>query len=197
VTDGQETIVGRTRPRIQASLLGMILFISSEVIFFGSLFGAYFTIRGRAGTWPPEGTPEMSLIAPLIFSAALISSSYTVHRASAAIKRGDRNGLGTWLAATIALGGIFLAGQGWEYSHLVAEGFEMDFNVFATLFFTMTGFHGLHVFGGLVALLIVLAKARRGDFSAERHGGVEAAAYYWHFVDAVWVFLFTVLYVLR
>ncbi|HVM35277.1 MAG TPA: heme-copper oxidase subunit III [Actinomycetota bacterium] len=183
--------------RIEAPLLGMLLFISSEVMFFGALFGAYFSLRGRADTWPPSGTPEADLLLPGAFTLFLLASSATQHLALHAIRRGDRNGLVRWLAITLGLGAIFLAGQGYEYSELAGDGFVIGTNAFASLFFTMTGFHGLHVFAGLCALAIALGKARRNDFSAERHGGVEAVSYYWHFVDVVWVFLFATVYIIR
>jgi len=113
-----------------------------------------------------------------------------------AIRRGDRDGLVRWTAITIALGVVFLLGQGLEYSELFDEGFTIGTNVFGTLFFTMTGFHGLHVAGGLLMLAIVGAKARMGHLTADHHGPAEAVGYYWHFVDVVWLFLFLVLYIL-
>lgn len=169
----------------------MILFIASEVMFFGGLFGAYFTIRARADQWPPAGTPEIEILVTIVLTIVLASSSVTQHLAVLAIKRDDRSGLARWIGATILLGVAFLVGQGFEYSRL---GFVPSDNIFATLFFTITGAHGLHVLGGLVILTIVMLQARR--FSAEHHGHVEAATLYWHFVDAVWIFVFTALYLL-
>src|ERR687891_259091 len=145
------------------TLLGMLLFISSELMFFGGLFGAYGTIRAATGEWPPPGSPDLPVLRTALFS----------------------------------LGVVFLAGQGFEYRELWSEGFGISTNVFTTLFFTMTGFHGLHVLGGLLALALVAAGARRGEFSPHRLGPVEAVSYYWHFVDVVWVLLFTVLYIIR
>jgi cytochrome c oxidase subunit III len=181
---------------VPAPLLGMLLFVSSELMFFGALFGAYFTLRARTATWPPAGTPELDAGLAAFFTLFLVASSATQHAAVTAARRGDRRATARLLAATIALGSLFLAGQGYEYASLAEDGFRVGSNVFATLFFTMTGFHGLHVFGGLCALLLVLANARRGDLPAADHGPIEAVSVYWHFVDVVWLFLFSLLYLL-
>jgi cytochrome c oxidase subunit III len=193
---GTGTIAASAERRTPSSLLGMVIFITSELMFFGALFGAYFTIRAQAGDWPPEGTPHIDAVRTAIFTIFLVSSSFTQHLGVVAIRRGDRDGLVRWTAITILLGVVFLLGQGLEYSELFDEGFTIGTNVFGTLFFTMTGFHGLHVAGGLLMLAIVGAKGRMGHFTAERHGPAEAVGYYWHFVDVVWLFLFLVLYLL-
>ena len=181
-------------PGFPGSLLGMLLFISSEVMFFASLFGAYFTLRAAAAEWPPPGSPEIAVLRTALFTAFLLSSSATVQRAVTAARRGNRAETVRWLLLTMSLGVVFLAGQAWEYAELSADGFDLSTNVFVTLFFTMTGFHGLHVIGGLIAMAIVATSARRGYLSG--HGPVEAVSYYWHFVDVVWVVLFATLYLL-
>lgn len=188
---------GHPERRVPGTLLGMTLFISSEVMFFGSLFGAYFTIRGNAQTWPPPGSADIDPLRTGLFSIALIGSSVTQQLGVMAIKKDDTRGLVRWTTITIALGAIFLLNQVFEYSSLAAEGFTVSTNVFSTLFFTMTGFHGLHVLGGLIVLGLVVSKARGKSLSSSRHGPAEAAGYYWHFVDVVWIFLFSVLYLLR
>lgn len=182
---------------LQSSLLGMILFITSEIMFFGALFGSYFTIRATAGSWPPAGTPEIGPLPTAFFTVALVASSLTQHLGVIAIRKGDRAGLTRWTGVTIGLGAVFLAGQGLEYATLAGEGFRLGSNVFATLFFTMTGFHGLHVLAGLAALAIVAVKSARGHLSRHRHGAAEAVGYYWHFVDVVWIGLFATLYLLQ
>jgi cytochrome c oxidase subunit 3 len=187
----------RVAPRVPGALLGMMLFISSEVMFFGGLFGAYFTLRSAAGSWPPAGTPDLNPLLPGFFSAFLIASSFTQHAAGTAARRADRAGLLRWVSITIALGVVFLAGQALEYSKLISDGFTLGTNVYGTLFFTMTGFHGLHVLAGLAALVIVVVKARAGDFDRGHIGPVEAVTAYWHFVDVVWILLFSTLYLLR
>ena len=155
----------------------MTLFVSSEVMFFGGLFAAYFVLRGAAGEWPPAGSVETSLLLPALLTVCLLASSLTVHAGR--------------LGATIALGALFLAGQAWEYAQLSAEGLAASTDVFATLFFTITGFHGLHVAVCLVMLATV--RSRRDRYG---RGPAEAVACYWHFVDAVWVLVFLTLYVL-
>ncbi len=166
--------------RVPPSLMGMTLFVSSEVMFFGGLFAAYFMLRGTHGEWPPPGSAETSLVLPGLLTVCLLASSLTVHA--------GRPG------PTIALGALFLAGQAYEYAQLSAEGIAASTDVFATLFFTITGFHGLHVAVGLVMLVTVWL--RRGRY-ASRPSPAEAVSYYWHFVDAVWVLVFLTLYVLR
>jgi cytochrome c oxidase subunit 3 len=156
----------------------MTLFVSSEVMFFGGLFAAYFMLRGAAGEWPPPGSVETSLVLPALLTVCLLASSVTVHAGR--------------VGATIALGALFLAGQAYDYAELSAQGLAASTDVFATLFFTITGFHGLHVAVGLVMLATV--GLRREQAAG---GPAEAVAYYWHFVDAVWVLVFLTLYVLR
>jgi cytochrome c oxidase subunit 3 len=182
---------------VPGPLLGMLLFISSEVMFFGSLFGAYFTVRAAAETWPTLGSPNLALLRPALFSAFLLASSVTMQLGVGAARRHNRRGLVGWLAVTIALGAIFLLGQAWEYAKLTNEGFTLATNVFGTTFFTMTGFHGLHVLGGLGAIGLIAAAARREGYGAGRIGPVEAVSYYWHFVDVIWILLFATIYVLR
>ncbi|HEX2049701.1 MAG TPA: heme-copper oxidase subunit III [Actinomycetota bacterium] len=181
---------------VPSSLLGMTLFIASELVFFGGLFGAYATLRAQAGTWPPDGTPEIDALRAGAFTVLLLASSATQGRAARASARGDRRALVRWLAATLALGVAFLAGQASEYATLAGEGFGVASNQFGALFFTMTGAHGLHVAIGLVMIAVVLALAR-GRGPAPGHGAVEAVSYYWHFVDVVWIGLFSVLYLAR
>lgn len=190
-------VEGVRERRMPGALLGMMLFIASELMFFGSLFGAYFTIRAATDPWPPPGTAEIAVLRTAFFSLFLIASSFTIQRAVTVLRTDDVAGTMRWLVITITLGLVFLGGQAWEYSELVGEDFVISTNQFATLFFTMTGFHGLHVAGGLVAIGVVYASARGGRISAARHGTAEAVSYYWHFVDVVWIFLFVTLYVLE
>ncbi|HEV2755823.1 MAG TPA: heme-copper oxidase subunit III [Actinomycetota bacterium] len=180
--------------RVPPSLLGMTLFVSSEVMFFGALFASYFMLRGTTEPWPPSGSIETSLLLPGAMTACLLASSGTVHAGVAAFAAGRREAAARWLGATIVLGTVFLAGQLYEYAELAREGFAASSDVFSTLFFTITGFHGLHVAIGLVMLVTVwLRLGRYGD----KTGPAEGAAYYWHFVDGVWVLVFLTLYVAR
>jgi len=177
-------------------LVGMLLFLSSEVMFFGGLFATYFSARASfAGAWgPPPGAPELEILpVPLPITLILLTSSLTMHWALRAIGRGDSGRLRLWLVVTLGLGLLFLAGQVYDYTTL---GFGISDGVYGTVFYTLTGFHGAHVFGGVVGLSILTARAGQGQFSARNHVAVEAVSYYWHFVDLVWVALFTTLYLL-
>jgi cytochrome c oxidase subunit 3 len=178
------------------ALVGMLLFIASEVMFFGGLFATYFNARATtAGAWgPPEGAHELDLPLAAVLTAILVASSFTMQFGVWAIRRGDTGKLKLWTGITLVLGLLFLGGQLYDYTVL---GFGIGDGVFATVFYTLTGFHGAHVFGGAVGLTIVLARAMRGQFSARNHVAVEAVSMYWHFVDVVWIGVFSVIYLLR
>jgi cytochrome c oxidase subunit 3 len=183
---------------ISSSLLGMVLFIASEVMFFGGLFGAYFTIRSAATVWPPEGTEaHLETWYAAILTTILVSSSVTMQFGVWAIRRNDQRKLMLWLAVSLLLGLCFLGGQAYEYSKLIGEGLTLSSGVFGSTFYTLTGFHGAHVAGGAAFILIVLLRARSGQFTARYHDTVEMASYYWHFVDVVWLGLFSTMYLLR
>ncbi len=178
-------------------LLGMLLFIASEVMFFGGLFAAYFNSRAtHQGEWgPPTSAPPLEVLPiALPITIILISSSFTMQLAVWAIRRGDQARMRFWIGVTLALGVVFLAGQLYDYSQL---GFGIGDGIFGTTFYTLTGFHGAHVFGGAIGLTILLARGMQGQFSQRNHVAVEAISMYWHFVDVVWIALFTTLYFLR
>lgn len=176
-------------------VLGVIVFLIAEAMIFLGLFTAYLTFRAVTPTWPPEGTPELELLLPGVNTIILIASSFVIHNADTAIKKNDVKGLRTWFGITIAMGVVFLIGQLYEYYHLE---FGLTTNLFASTFYVLTGFHGLHVFFGLVLMLGVLWRSRKpGYYSSTSHFGVEAAEIYWHFVDVVWIVLFILLYLLK
>jgi cytochrome c oxidase subunit III len=175
-------------------LLAVKLAILSEVMLFGALFAAYFVIRGESSGWPPSGHLERpELLLPGLNSILLISSSVTMQLAVRAAGVGDRSRILRWLGLTLLLGGVFLVIQGYEFS---SNGFGLDAGVFGSTFYILTGFHGAHVLAGLVLIAIVANRARLGLVSAEHHTALEGTSYYWHFVDVVWLFLFSTLYVL-
>ena len=182
---------------ISSSLLGMVLFIASEVMFFGGLFGAYFTIRSAAPEWPPPDTPHLSAPYAAILTAILVTSSVTMQFGVWAIRKNNQRRLILWLAVSLLLGAIFLAMQALEYANLIEEGMTLSSGVFGSTFYTLTGFHGAHVAGGAAFILIVLLRARSGQFTARYHDTVEMASYYWHFVDVVWIGLFSTIYLLQ
>jgi cytochrome c oxidase subunit 3 len=174
-------------------LLGVKLGILSEVMLFGALFAAYFVIRSESGGWPPDGQERPELILPGLNTLLLLSSSVTMQWAVRSIGRGTVATMRRALRVTLLLGSIFILVQGYEFA---TNGFGLDAGVFGSTFYTLTGFHGAHVLAGLGFMAIVATRARHGLISAEHHTAVEAASYYWHFVDAVWVVLFSTLYVL-
>jgi cytochrome c oxidase subunit 3 len=187
----------RRRDPMPASLLGVILFVASECVFFAALFGAYFTVRSIAGNdWPPAGISEGLHAWPLpaIATTFLVLSSVTMQFAIWAIRRGDRPTMLRFLKITLVLGIVFLGMQAYDYSTL---GFSISDTVYGTTFFTMTGFHGAHVAGGVVFIYLMLARGWSGQLTREDHTGLEAAAIYWHFVDIVWIGLFCTLYLLK
>jgi cytochrome c oxidase subunit III len=172
---------------------GILAMIASEVIFFANLIIGYLYLRVRAGQWPPEGIEPLELLLPTINTAILLSSALPMHGAHLAIRRGDRKGMKLGLILTAILGATFISGQAWEYTHAP---FSLKSGTFGSTFFTLTGFHGLHVVVGIILIVICYVRAMRGSFNQEHHFAVEAATMYWHFVDAVWIILFAALYLL-
>ena len=179
-------------------VLGMLLFITSEVMFFGGLFAAYFSVRANAQQWPPDEFSHTLQILPLVGPATilLISSSFTCQFAVWAIRRDDRTAFLRNMTVTVALGVIFLLMQATDYTVLGAEGLTLSSGTFGTTYYTLTGFHGAHVFGGVIMLSVVLYRGMAGQFSSRHHDAVEGASLYWHFVDVVWILLFSLLYLL-
>lgn len=180
---------------VSSGMLGMVLFIASEIMFFAGLFGAYFFLRSQADEWPPTGFESLEIPFPLVNTIILLASGVTVHYAVLALRRDHRHGPTGFIfltGLTILLGTIFILGQVYEYNELP---FGIEDGTFPSLFFVMTGFHGAHVIGGLGMLAFIFVRALQGDFSSRNHLAVEATTAYWHFVDVVWVILFVVLYV--
>lgn len=176
--------------------LGILAFLGTEAIFFGLLILSYIYFRATDNSAPNAKVLEPNFFRTLIFSLCLFASSATVVFAERALKRGNRRGLIIWLLVTVLLGAIFLSGQVWEYTDLFKENIYPSRNTFGTSFFTMTGFHGLHVFGGLVMLSILTGLATIGDFKGPHSAAVTCVSWYWHFVDMVWVVIFSLVYVL-
>lgn len=175
-------------------MFGLVVFLIAEGMIFVGMFGAYLAFRSILPVWPPAGTPELELLLPGVNTIILISSSFVMHKGDTAIKNNDVKGMRTWLAITAAMGAIFLTGQIYEYTHLE---FGLTTNLFASAFYVLTGFHGLHVTIGVLAILSVLWRSRTpGHYSNQKHFGIEAAELYWHFVDVIWIILFGLLYLL-
>ncbi len=179
--------------RVEPPLLGMLLFIISEVMVFGAFFTAYFFIRIANGDpWPAHGTTLPVGVAGMN-TAILISSSFTIHWAEQAIKKGNHFGLKAGMLVTFLLGCSFLFIQINEYANI---GFAPQDAAQQTIFYSLTGLHGAHVFIGLLLLLFVTIRAFRGHYSPEEHRGVEVPGIYWHFVDIMWIVVYTTVYIL-
>ena len=195
--DRPDPVVGEDTSEIESpdkTKTGILTFIVSEAAFFAILLLAYLYFYARPQ--PGPGPRELDVPRTLVFSLCLFASSFTLWRSEIALGKQRRGSMLGWLVLTIMLGGVFLVGQGMEYWKLFQTGVDVSTNLFATSFFTLTGFHGLHVFLGLIALLIFLWLAWRGDFAPGRSSAFEAAGYYWHFVDIVWVFVLLTVYIL-
>ncbi|WP_319515979.1 cytochrome c oxidase subunit 3 [uncultured Cohaesibacter sp.] len=203
----KESLEGHHTPVVQLHLrYGMILFIASEVMFFVAWFWAFFDASLFAdeakqylrteflgGVWPPEGLEVIDpWHLPLFNTLLLLASGTTITWAHHALLENDREGLKKGLALTIILGIVFSAVQVYEYVHAP---FAFKESIYGATFFMATGFHGFHVFVGTIFLIVCLIRVYKGHFTPEKHFGFEAAAWYWHFVDVVWLFLFTTIYV--
>ena len=216
-----EVLPSHAQGGIGNPVLGMLLFITSEVLFFAGLFAAYFTIRAGyqelnasgqlVHIWPPAQFAETLKVFPLIFTThsgetvlnlilpatiILVSSSFTCQFGVWAIRRDDRTGFLRNFGVTLILGILFLLMQIYDYTVLYGEGMSLGSTTFGTTYFTLTGFHGAHVFGGVLMLGVVAYRGMAGQFSARHHDMVEATSLYWHFVDVVWILLFSILYLL-
>jgi cytochrome c oxidase subunit 3 len=179
--------------RVEPQMLGMMLFIISEVMVFGAFFTAYFFIRVVNGDpWPAKGT-DLPVAVAGVNTAILLSSSLTLHWAQTSIKNGNRFGLRAGMLSTFLLGCTFLFIQINEYAHI---GFAPHDHAQGSIFYGLTGLHGAHVFIGLTLLAMVTVRAFRGHFSPEQHRGVEVPGIYWHFVDVMWIIVYTTIYVL-
>ena len=178
--------------------MGMVLFIASEVMFFFAFFWAFFDAtvpflsRTAHDVWPPAGVvPFNTWTLPFLNTLILLTSGATVTYAHHALQKGDHKKTAFGLLLTIALGIIFTATQAYEYGH-AAFGFKDG--IYSSTFYLATGFHGFHVIVGTLFLMVCYFRVKKGHFTAENHVGFEAAAWYWHFVDVVWLFLFCCIY---
>ena len=179
--------VAHQSSRVDARTLGMFLFIASEIMLFGAFFTAYFFVRVVNGTAWPTPPFHLPVFVAFVNTCILVTSSFTVHWALQSIKRGNVYGLRAGLLLT------FLLTQVTEYARI---GFAPRENAFATIFFMLTGLHGAHVLIGLTLLGFANIRAYRGHYSPEHHHGVEIPGIYWHFVDVMWIVVYTTIYVL-
>ncbi|WP_062202120.1 aa3-type cytochrome oxidase subunit III [Demequina salsinemoris] len=196
-----------TRPNQVA--VGTIVWLSSELMFFAGLFAMYFTLRAQVPDVWEETTQLLKLPTALFFTVVLVLSSFTAQAGVFAAERYQRRrtgsiwqvkswGMHEWFVLTYLMGSLFIAGQVYEYATLVSEGITISSSPYGSVFYLATGFHGLHVIGGLIAMLFVLARS----FAAKKFTSHEATttivvSYYWHFVDVVWIALFAVVYLVQ
>jgi cytochrome c oxidase subunit 3 len=184
-----------TRPNMVS--VGTIVWLSSELMFFAALFAMYFSIRAAdPGLWT-EHTPHLDVYYALPFTLALVASSVTCQIGVFRAEKGDVFSLRRWFAFTFVLGLIFLLGQANEYRMLVHEGIKINADGYGSVFYLTTGFHGLHVTGGLLAFIFYLIRTTMGRFTPAQATAAIVVSYYWHFVDIVWVALFTMIYLIR
>ena len=174
----------------------MWLFLGSECLFFGSLISAYLLYRDRSTTGPyPEDVFDIPFTSVSAFQ--LLMSSVTMVLALAAIQRGNVRGMQIWLLATAILGLLFVSGQAYEFTQFVHEGLTLETNLFGTTFFVLTGFHGAHVTIGVLILMSLFTGSLQGRIQQKDSLNVELAGLYWHFVDIVWIVIFTLIYLVQ
>jgi heme/copper-type cytochrome/quinol oxidase subunit 3 len=178
--------------------LGMWIFLGSEVMFFTALIGSYLILRfanPQSWTGHPNETP-LNIPVTAVNTFLLICSSVTMVKAFAAAQDGHQKQLRLWLLATVLIGATFVGVQVYEYRELIGHGFVPSKDLFASTFYTMTGFHGFHVTMGVICMIFVTARAYAGRYTVADHRGVEVVGLYWHFVDLVWIILFTIVYLI-
>jgi cytochrome c oxidase subunit III len=177
--------------------VGTIVWLSSELMFFAGLFAFYFTARAQAaGNWPPAPT-ELNLYQAVPVTLVLIASSFTCQMGVFAAERGDVFGLRRWYLVTFGMGLFFVLGQAYEYHHLMSHGTTIPSSAYGSVFYLATGFHGLHVIGGLIAFIFLLARTTMSKFTPAQATASIVVSYYWHFVDIVWIALFATIYFIR
>jgi cytochrome c oxidase subunit 3 len=179
--------------RTPVLLVGTVVWLASELMFFSGLFAAYFTLRATAEEWPPHDV-HLDTVVSGVFTALLVLSSATVQLAVRGLARDDRRRFRVFLVVTLVLAAAFLANQAHEWAN---AGFAVDTHAYGSAFFVMTGFHGLHVVGGMLAMVLLLGRAADTRFGFSELPAVEVVSYYWHFVDVVWIGMWSTLFLLR
>jgi cytochrome c oxidase subunit III len=173
--------------------VGTIVWLSSELMFFSGLFAAYFTLRAQSASWPPPGV-HLDTISATIATALLVLSSGTMQLAVRSTLAGQRGRFEIWLVSTFVLGVVFVGAQARDWSKLT---FGVSSHAYGSAFYLMTGFHGLHVIGGLLAMMLMAGRATSPRFGVEDAPSVEMLSYYWHFVDVVWIGLWATIFFVR
>jgi len=181
---------------VYTSKLGMWMFLLSEVMFFTALIGSYLILRfSKPDAWAAPGQ-VLNIPVTAVNTFILICSSVTMVKAYAAAADGNQKGLKLWLVATVLIGATFVGVQVYEYIHLIEKHFTPSAGLYGSTFYTMTGFHGFHVSMGVICMMFVTMRAFQGKYTQADHRGVEVIGLYWHFVDLVWILLFTIVYLI-
>jgi cytochrome c oxidase subunit 3 len=184
-----------TRPNMVS--VGTIVWLSSELMFFAALFAMYFSIRAAAPELWEHHTAELNIPYATVFTVVLVLSSVTCQLGVFAAEKGDVFALRRWFTITFVMGLIFVLGQANEYMTLVGEGVKLNGDGYGSMFYLTTGFHGLHVTGGLIAFIVYMIRTTMGRFTPAQATSAIVVSYYWHFVDVVWIALFAMIYWLQ
>jgi heme/copper-type cytochrome/quinol oxidase subunit 3 len=185
----------RPNPTIASNAwVAILMFLGAETMFFAGLIGAYIVFRVGSAIWPPPFQPRLPVGVTGVNTLILVASAVTMRWSLKAVRVNDNKNLIRCLACTAALGGVFLVIQGFEWLQLIHFGLTISSSVYGGLFYTLIGFHGLHVLGALVWLLVVFVQAKQGRFSKERHVGLQTCSMYWTFVVALWPILYGLVY---
>jgi cytochrome c oxidase subunit 3 len=180
--------------RASPLVVGVVVWLASELMFFGGLFAAWFVLKAHnEPNWPPAGE-ELDVWRMAVFTAILIASSFTVHRAVVCTEVGNKRAAIRWLSLTVVMGAAFLINEAFEWASL---DFSFSDSAFSTIFYLLTGFHGAHVLAGLILMTVVAWVVFSPGSRSPQGEGMKVTSYYWHFVDVVWSILFLVVYVLR
>jgi heme/copper-type cytochrome/quinol oxidase subunit 3 len=196
---GQIEDAHATNTGVSNAKVGIWMFLSSEALFFGAFIATYFLYRGRddaVGNPGPRPRDLFNIPFTSVTSFVLLMSSMTMVLALAAIQRGDHRRLRIWLLATALFGLVFIGGQVFEFTEFYREGLSLRENLFGTTFFTLTGLHGAHVTVGIIWLLTLWGRSVQGRLPESKHEAIEIAGLYWHFVDIVWIVIFTAIYLI-
>jgi cytochrome c oxidase subunit 3 len=189
-----DTAVAPPQERTPVLTVGTVVWLASELMFFSGLFAAYFTLRATAqGDWPPSDV-ELEVVTSGLFTLGLVASSGTMQLAVRAVAAGRLPAFRRWILVTLVLAAAFVGTQVHEWSSLE---FHVDTHAYGSAFYVMTGFHGIHVLGGMLGMVLLLGRAGSRRFGTEDTPAVEMVSYYWHFVDVVWVGLWATLFLLK
>lgn len=176
--------------------LGMIIFLASWAMMFSALFFAYGFVRARSLMWPPPGVPELPVLLPAVNTGILLISSFTFARGISDLKRGRQGALSGWMAATIVLGGVFLALQWIVWKSVADAGLHFNTGIYGSVFYGLTVLHAIHVAAGMLILLWVFGKSLLRAYTPHNYVNIRLCSMFWHFVDVVWILMFVTIYLL-